>query len=270
MGRMRLFVVLWATASLLLNLAGCGDSGTEGSVRIVAAAQEAAEEVGTARFRFESSSGRDVELVAKGSGAVDFEKQRLRLGVQVPGTEGPELRTILDDVHGYLFVPESRRDRTNGRAWVRFPVSAEERLQFNPQSVLIQLDRMEAEGVEVEEVGDDTVDGIETTHYRLTKEREVRTGPEGSTREQGSFEADLWLTAERVPVRARWSSGLSDFVMEGTFHMFDLGEPVQIEIPNEDDLAEAESAEAARELVFGNGAADEGFTTTTVASGLHN
>ncbi|MPZ70177.1 MAG: hypothetical protein GEU71_11715 [Actinobacteria bacterium] len=192
---------------------------------------------------------------SSGEGAVDFDREFMDVRIILPTDDTASLdsRIVVDGDSGYLAVPEALRNRTGGLSWVGFPLVEEELAPFHPKAFLSrfeELEELEEQGAAVERVGNEVIEGLETTQYRVTKEAEVRTGPQGESLEKGVFEAHLWLSSDGFPVRTEWSTRLSTFVSHGSLTLFALGEPLDTLTPPEDEVIEAESLQAAVSRVF--------------------
>jgi hypothetical protein len=91
------------------------------------------------------------------------------------------------------------------------------------------IERLRAEGIDVAEVGRESVRGIEATHYRAT----VPAGT--ASPELGGATVDVWVDdaglIRRLDVR-------SDDGVTARIELFELGEPVSIEAPPADQVTD--------------------------------
>jgi hypothetical protein len=207
-----------------------GGPGT--ALRRVVQSADTLEDVGTARFA--ASVGvidddRSLDVTTEGS--IDFQHDALSTTAAFGGSfgdgeiDGTMETRLVDGVTytratGLPDVPGL--DMPDGKQWLAFDVgsAAADVLDWfgAPRAEPLDDLRALAGASEVEEVGTETVRGVETTHYRATGER-------------GSME--VWLDSEdRV---RRFSTDGEDLTL--TYELFAFGEPVEITAPRADEVA---------------------------------
>lgn len=174
--------------------------------------------------------------------------------VEQPGTpDGPqEVVTIGEDV--YVSSPALLSLRQEGvtEEWILFDAQARKQTGLgagtaglgseDPTEILAALDETAGE---IEEVGQESVRGADTTRYRTTIDL---TGVEGAE-EEGlgqPIPTELWVgedglvhrLRQQVPISNAGQTGKVDFTLE----YFDFGVEETIEPPPEDDVVSAEEA----------------------------
>lgn len=256
-----------------LALAACSSSdqgGPSGPLGALADAPDALRDVGTLAFTITGSldlgeaAGGAFEL--SGSGVADLHARRssltMDLGASVPG--GP-LQAIQDGTITYLAGGPLGAALPAGVAWVRIdPATFDDRLGIDLAG-LSQLDRstdptagLEAlRGVadDIEEVGSEDVRGVETTHYRATVslDRAVAAAPAEALddlvalREQAgmpeTYPVDVWVDADGLVRRLTMAltqevAGSGPLTQRITTEFHDLGDPVEITVPPDDEVVD--------------------------------
>src|SRR5688572_17566299 len=164
--RQRRTAVASAAAAVVLVAGMVGvvnrsSSTPERPVELLAGAGDAVRDEGSARVHMVMEVTSDEHAARTDlAGTVDFVNDRGRLS----GTaNGESLVIIGDGPLVYVSVPESSRTRTNGKPWASYPKSDPSNSLLdlgNPAAILEQL----RQTADVEEVGADEVNGLDTTH----------------------------------------------------------------------------------------------------------
>lgn len=248
------------TAVLLtLSIAACG--GENAREEVVRAANRTAGQEGLraqldGKIRVE---GAPAALPVTVTSVVTQGGRRARSTADLSALQGPdtpggrqEVVTIGENV--YLRSPAllSLREKDVDEEWILFDARAREQTGLgagpaglgseDPTEVLASLEKTVGE---VEEVGQESVRGAETTHYRTTVDL---TGVEGA-KEQGlgqTIPTEVWVgedglvhrLRQQVPFSSAGQTGEVDFTLE----YFDFGVEERIEPPPEDDVVSAEKA----------------------------
>ncbi len=173
-----------------------------------------------------------------------------------------EVRTI--DGLSYVRFPLFTMLLGSGTAWVSSPADEGEDLTGdftfthpgNPAEILDSLEEVDAE---VTELGSETVNGVQTTRYRVifdSSELYAQATPEelAELEDQGlipngTFPVDMWISGEGLIVRyvmdidgtAISSSPGDEFErMVVTYDLFDINQPVQIVPPDPSEVTDIE------------------------------
>ena len=174
-----------------------------------------------------------------------------------------EVRTI--DGVSYIRFPLFTMLLGSGTVWVSSPADEGEDLTGdftfthpgNPAEILDALEDVDAE---VTEVGSETVNGIQTTHYRVvfdsseiyaeaTPEELAELDDQGLI-PNGTFPVDMWISGEGLIVRyvmdvdgtAISSTPGEEFErMVVTYDLFDINQPVQIVAPDPSEVTDIEA-----------------------------
>jgi hypothetical protein len=238
-------VVLGAVAALLL--VGCGSGGAllsaGGNALDVPAAPTPAYLAQAADRTVALETGRvEAQMTAPGvsatvTGAFDLTQRSaaLTLVVDAEGETSTADVVVVDDA---LFVRPDGFGAALGEAlgtpWVKVDLSdltamvpgTAELPAIEPAEL---IDRLRTEGIEVTEVGRESVRGVEATHYRA--EVPAATGSAAV----GAATIDVWIDDDGLVRRAdlRGEDGV-----EARVELLDLGQPVSIEAPPSDQITD--------------------------------
>ena len=244
---------------LTLSIVACG--GENAREEMIAAANRTVNQEGL-RAQLEGEirvEGAPAPLPVSARAVVAQGGERTRSTADVSAVQGPgtpdgaqEVITIGEDV--YLRSPALRSVRKKGvtEEWILFDGQARGQTGLgtgtaglgsgDPTEVLASLDRTAGD---VEEVGQESVRGADTTRYRTTVDL---TGVEGA-KEEGLGEpipTEVWVgedglvhrVRQQVPFSEAGQTGRVDFTLE----YFDFGVQERIEPPPEDEVVSAEEA----------------------------
>ncbi len=207
-------------------------------------------------------------LTVEGDGAFDLTNSRGRLDLSTAlpeGTPAPELgdtELVYDGLVMYMKWPGALGSAPQGKSWLKID------LEKAAGADLAQLGQMgdgnPMQGLDylkgtkdIQEVGQEDVRGVSTTHYSATLDFELLhdqlpSQSAASVRRliqtSGLREApiDVWLDADGLPRRASYrfspedagapTPALTD--MSFTMELFDYGNPVRVEIPPASEVFE--------------------------------
>lgn len=260
---------VWAacvTAAVLV-LGGCGGGSGDGmqvvtgarAERLIAASADKAEAAKTARM----AGTIKVQLRGKPTtvdmdGVMDFRSQALQFDLDLgamAGAAGAQMQMRMVDGVMYMgFDAKSssaRRaieDLTGGKHWIKVDpaemgLGASGSLDdSNPGATMDTLRGID----DVERVGEESVRGVTTTHYRgtidLSKAEELLPDDaRGSLDKLGGlftsdWVADVWVDADGQTRRMRINVDGSTVQMTEEFEFFDFGVPVDLSTPAPEDV----------------------------------
>lgn len=195
------FGLLAVTALAALALAACGGGGNDSSGggeattsaataetstdSVLAAAATNAAGAGSSRLNFTATTeiaGQEAPIVFTGEGEFDYEAQKGRFTYDLSelfaaagqdfGSEPAEI--IIDGTVFYMKFPALTSLLPGAKEWIKFDLETLGQQQGVDLSQLQQLNQGDPTAIleylratgEVEEVGTEEVDGVETTHYR--------------------------------------------------------------------------------------------------------
>jgi hypothetical protein len=212
---------LLAFAVLPVALAAC--SGTESRVARqltpVASVQQAAKKTAAATSAHMTLNASGVAGMLSGSvtGSGDFDNASHRGSFHLDVSNYGSIDAILDGTTAYVRAPLLARFLPAGKTWLKLNAKAGpfKGVPQNPKEALARLKKL----ANVREVGDETIDGVTTTHYRATG----RLG-------RGTF--DVWIGKDdgyvrRIKAAANGKDGRGNVTV--SFSGFD--KPVSVTAP---------------------------------------
>jgi hypothetical protein len=263
--RRTLALLTLALAALPL---ACGGESLSPQAAVAQAATKY-EEAGSSRVSMSATTtgvpGGPFTFTAEG----EFDRERGRmtmdmseLGEATGGAFAGELEMILDDLVMYMKFPEAITEQLpGGKSWVRidlreagkeFGIDLEELMQVQQSDPSQSLQYLRGASDDFEEVGEEEVRGVETTHYRGTIDlhKAVEQLPENA---RESFERaidligtdelplDVWIDGDGMARRMKYeqplpSAGGEEGAMELTMEFFDFGVDVDVEPPPSDEV----------------------------------
>ena len=245
--RGRLLVLLVLPAA---GLVACGDDADP--LELVTAAGAETVDDGNARLQSTTevtAGGTTVTIEAEG--LVDFEGDRAALTTELPGGQG-QLEVVADGTTLYLRGPNLAALGVT-TPWASVDLERVDDLTGTDLEDLQSSGDEASSGLgllsgakEVEEVGEEELDGTETTHYRATVDLRRAVEEAGAVSDRAAFEAfveqlgdeeidvDVWLDGEDRVRRLRYEQPVPD--QEGatatvTLDLTDLGVDEQVEVP---------------------------------------
>lgn len=246
-------LLLLALPFLLLACNEDGVASFDNPEDAIRAASERATESGSFRFDFEAAfeiddsgesdgDGDDMlgalfggEFNMQGEGAVDVDNNAIRLTMDMFIIE-MEMIQVDDE----CFV----RSNWTGDLWQRDDCDSQETgsddffFGDNPTGVLDAFEDMDSD---IEDLGEEEVNGVDTRHFRVTV-NDPELGDQG-------VPVDIWIDNDGRPARIvlTMDSDSGDFAeMDGmgsisvTFNFFDWGADVDIQAPAEDEIGEGD------------------------------
>jgi hypothetical protein len=260
--------------------AGCGGGSASSPLSLdpVAAAATKTQNAGAARIRFAmriSAPLQSNSIRMRGTGAIDGTSAEMsfKLG-SMAGELGPDLGQLQHasikevaleqdgDYVTYLRLGFLSSQLPGGKQWIKLDVSKLGKAagldlgellsgsQFQPSDLLGML---ESEGAKVQKLGPATVDGVATTHYRVTidvaKALEAKglTSPmlNGITAKLKTLSESVWIGKDglvrRVQLSADVPRGEEPLRMTMRMDLYDYGAQVAIAAPPSSQVFDATS-----------------------------
>ena len=243
-------------AALAVVGVACGGDGASGDVSdALLTAAKAAEDAETAHVDMTveiSLGGQDIALEA--SGEFNFAEEIGSMTMTAAGGVGMpsagQMEMVFDGT--YMYVKGAAFDPAlAGKEWGRVDLSsttAARTTQFN-QDPTAYLDWLRGAGGDVEEVGQEEIDGTETTHYRadLSIDSIVDQAPDEEAAEAmragfavfgdvESFPLEVWVGDDGLPRRINIvleGEGGTDLATDVTVELSDYGVDVEVEPPTD-------------------------------------
>ena len=244
---------------LTLSIAACG--GENAREELIDAANRTASQEGL-RAQLDGEirvEGASAPLPVSATAVVAQGGQRTRSTADLSAVQGrdvpagpQEVITVGEDVYVRSPALLSLRGKDVDEEWIKFDAQAREQTGLgagpaglgsgDPTEVLASLGKTAGD---VEEVGQESVRGAETTHYRTTVDL---TGIQGAQK-QGvgtTIPTEVWVGEDGLVRRLRQQVPFSNAGQTGevrfTLEYFDFGVEESIEPPPEDDVVSAEQA----------------------------
>jgi hypothetical protein len=261
-------LALFALALAALPLA-CGGGESLSPQAAVAQAATKYEEAGSSRVSM-SATIKDVPggpFTFTGEGEFDRERGHMtmdmsELGAATGGAFAGELEMILEDLVMYMKFPEAiTQQLPGGKSWVRIDlreagkelgIDLEELMQVQQSDPTQALQYLRGASDDFEEVGEEDVRGVATTHYRGTID--LRKAAEQLPEEaRESFERaidligvanlpfEVWIDEDGMARRMKYEQPLAgadgeEGTMALTMELFDFGVDVDVEPPPSDEV----------------------------------
>ncbi|MDQ4025129.1 MAG: hypothetical protein M3217_06530 [Actinomycetota bacterium] len=250
---MRKLVTGLIAALLAVAGAACGDGGDERDLsNALLTAAEAADDAGTVRMEMTSEvsvGGQSVTVDAEGE--FDVADDLGRMTVSASGAAGVpgigEMEVILDG--RYMYVKgEAFAAALDGKEWGRIDLTAAGAAGANQlsQDPTQYVEWLRGAGGDVEEVGEEEIDGVTTTHYKadIPVDAIVDQAPDEASAEAlraglevfgdaESFPVDVWVDADDLPRRISLVLGGEGASLSSkvTVDLFDYGVEVDAQPP---------------------------------------
>jgi hypothetical protein len=268
----------FAALAVVLALAGCGGGdgegggeetdGTETSVSssptsAIAAAAAKTEDAQSAKIFFTATleTGQGEPVSFDGEGAFAGDRGRMTTDLSgLPGSSGfggGEFEFVFQGTVFYLRFPgELGAQLPGGKRWLKFDLQAlgeesgidlQQIQQFRQSDPTQTLQYLRGASDDFEEVGEEAVRGVSTTHYRGTVDlqkvadqlpAEDRENYEGVIESAGTSKipTEVWLDDDGLPRRFRYEmsfpgEGGQEGTMSVTTELFDFGTDVSVEPP---------------------------------------
>jgi hypothetical protein len=243
-------ILLGLCAALMLG--GCGGGGVDAS--LIATAVRNTEAAGGAEVAFQANievPGQSEPLVMTGSGLEDARGEKASLKFSIP--QVGEMDMVADGLTMYMRMPmltdQLGKDWVKidlERAWEALGIEADGFAQIG-QKPSDQLRMLETVSDGVSEHGRDTVVGVQATHYSATIDLRDYPGQDLDKlielTGQSEIPVDVWVDDDQRIRRMRWVQVMrqGDVEVRGemTAEYVRFGVPVDIEIPDGDDVLDA-------------------------------
>jgi hypothetical protein len=284
-GRSAAIAAALAIATFAAVTAGCGGGSTSGALSLdpVAAAATKTQDAGAARIRFAlviSGPQLGKTLRMRGTGAIDGTSAQMsfKLGsmlgqMGLPSSMGglaqlqhATIKEVALEQNGdyviYMRLGFLSSQLPGGKQWIKLDVSKLGKAagldlgklmsgtQFQPGDLLGMLT---SEGAKIQKLGPATVDGVATTHYRVTidlakaLQSKGLTSPllSGITAQMKTATSNVWIGKDGLVRRVRVSydvpRGEEPMRMTMTMSLYDYGAHVSIAAPPSSQVFDATS-----------------------------
>lgn len=281
-GRSAAVAAALAIAAVAAVTAGCGGGSTSSALSLdpVAAAATKTQDAGAARIRFAMviSPQLGKTLRMRGSGAIDGTSAQMsfKLGsmlgqMGLPSSMGSlaqlqhtTIKEIALEQNGdyviYMQLGFLSSQLPGGKQWIKLDVSKLGKAagldlgklmsgtQFQPSDLLGMLT---SEGAKIQELGAATVDGVATTHYRVTidlakaLQSKGLTSPllNGVTAQMKTATSEVWIGKDglvrRVKISYNVPHGAKAMRMAMTMSLYDYGAHLSIAAPPSSQVFDA-------------------------------
>jgi hypothetical protein len=281
-GRSAAVAAALAIAAVAAVTAGCGGGSTSGALSLdpVAAAATKTQDAGAARIRFAMviSPQLGKTLRMRGSGAIDGTSARMsfKLGsmlgqMGLPSSMGSlaqlqhtTIKEIALEQNGdyviYMQLGFLSSQLPGGKQWIKLDVSKLGKAagldlgklmsgtQFQPSDLLGMLT---SEGAKIQELGPATVDGVATTHYRVTIDLAKALQSKGLTSpllnsitaQMKTATSEVWIGKDglvrRVKISYNVPHGAKAMRMAMTMSLYDYGAHLSIAAPPSSQVFDA-------------------------------
>ncbi len=281
-GRSAAVAAALAIAAVAAVTAGCGGGSTSGALSLdpVASAATKTQDAGAARIRFAMviSPQLGKTLRMRGSGAIDGTSAQMsfKLGsmlgqMGLPSSMGSlaqlqhtTIKEIALEQNGdyviYMQLGFLSSQLPGGKQWIKLDVSKLGKAagldlgklmsgtQFQPSDLLGMLT---SEGAKIQELGAATVDGVATTHYRVTidlakaLQSKGLTSPllNGVTAQMKTATSEVWIGKDglvrRVKISYNVPHGAKAMRMAMTMSLYDYGAHLSIAAPPSSQVFDA-------------------------------
>lgn len=266
---------------VLVLVSGLSACGTRGGVSVedtldgrelLAAAPAAAREAGTAHLTMVmelSGSGLGAQqqggVTATGTGQIDFDGPFMSLTMDmssiVPGAG--TLSYLMTPDAMYMSLPAPAQEQVGAR-WVRMRYAdLDEELGIDVQQMMsgqatdptAMLDQLHGVTDDIDDLGEEVIDGITTTHYRATISQDAviantpedsRAGVESLLESSGfpeTYAVEVWIDADNLVRRMATVMSMQGIDAAVTTTWSGFGAPVDIQVPTESVIDYAELLE---------------------------
>jgi hypothetical protein len=237
---------LLVLAPLALLAASCGDTV---SIDPVAKAADVSTKQSSEHMQLDASVTAGTQVIAM-TGTGDFgntpTRGQLLMRVRANGRDAT-MQEVLDGTHVYISSPALMGQLPGAKKWMSVDVSKAGKAlgvdvaNYSSQSPQSVLDQLKAAGG-VHKVGPETLDGVETTHYRAT----VDTAKVAKLLKKAQFTAtyepvDVWVDGKGLVRRMHLSYSVNGTTTDLTASFSKYGEPVSVTAPAAADTFDATS-----------------------------
>jgi hypothetical protein len=247
--------------AFVLPLAACGGGGGSSSTQganltPIAYVQSAAKKSAQATSEHVSIAGvatvRGQAITLRGNGDFDNAKKAGSLHTDVNlGGLAATLDAVIDGTTFYLKSPLFSDALPKGKSWIKLDLQKAGKSQGIDFSALLSQDpaqsfaQLQASG-SVTEVGDETIDGVDTTHYRAKVD--ISKLPQGqkiaSLTKVRYAPYDVWIGKDdgyvyRVKTSYVYDVGGIRQSVSSTTNYSDFGKDVNVQVPSDDESVDA-------------------------------
>lgn len=257
--------VLLLVAGVIVAVAGRGDDGDVDPVTLLGSAPDAARQAGSARMTITMEMrGTGMSMEIEGSGVTDFSTGATSFELSMLG-QPFEMRVV--DGTMFLRLPEATRPAGVTQSWVAMPVAGGAGyLSFaGPSTVGGILDAVRGMGSDIEELGEDDINGVSARGFRVTVdiEKAIAALPEAQRAEAEAsleqmramgmtgFPMEVWLTDDALPVRMNMDLDAGAFTMQMVMDLTDFGVDVDVQAPAEADVVRVSGQQEMQQLFGG-------------------
>jgi LppX_LprAFG lipoprotein len=260
---MRRLAFLLVLPVLAFVAAGCGSGGAL-ALDPVASAATKTQQAGTYAFDFTiggRAAGTAFDLSGSGrvDGAAGAAEMTMDFGTLLPATltggAGTTAEVRLVDKVAYVNLPFLASKLPAGKSWLKLDLSSASSVgvdQADPQQYLQQL----LASKDTQQVGTDTIDGEQMTHYRTTLDpaaqlssvpADMRARVRRALESLGTthIPADVWVDARgllrRETVTFAFGQAFAGAKATVTLNLHDFGTPVSVAAPPAADVFDATS-----------------------------
>jgi LppX/LprAFG-like lipoprotein len=241
-----------ALVPLALVLGACGGSST--SVDPVAKAATKTTDDGSAHVKFTATSianGLRVAITGSGDYASSPQRAQVNVAFRSPLSNGT-IRELMQGSTIYMVSPLFKSSIPAGKAWVKIDLTKAGRgsgFDFTSFSAATPRQALELlqHARKPTKVGTETIDGVETTHYRATIDADKVPEDKLLGGAQVTYQpVDVWVDGSNHVRRLRLAysagaAGASDMTM--TFSQY--GKPLTIALPDKSVIWDATSVASA-------------------------
>jgi hypothetical protein len=274
--RARAALLMLATVTALAALAaGCSSDAASPSAAVAEAATKTTD-AGSARLVYTAtlSGGQLGGFEMSGEGAFDYDANRGRMTYEMGPPLNARMQMIMDELVMYMRLPaELRTQLPAGKSWLKLDlgrigktmgVDLDALVQLNQGDPSQALNYLRGTSDEVEEVGEEEVRGVDTTHYRadVDLERALEQSLEAIPEDQHAavraavqrmieltgtrtLPMDVWVDDEGLARRIAMSTDMKVPEQQGErirmqmqMEFFDFGVGVDVQPPAPDEVVD--------------------------------
>ena len=261
----RTLLVLPALALAATGLTSCGEDQAS-AAELIRSAPAAFEEAGSARLEMTTEiAGQEIET----EGAFDLANGTGTISMSMPAVGSGDIEMVFAGTTYFMRSEIFGTELPEGTEWVSFDLSElTEGSGVDLGGLASQgandptnaLDALAGVAEEVVEVGQDEVRGVSTTHYTATIDMEEayraaqdaaeEAGAEGPIVDEEQFdefvaaygdeplETDIWIDDDGLVRRQTMVLEVMGQEMTQTMEYFDYGEPVEVDVPADDETVD--------------------------------
>lgn len=244
------------------GLSSCGEEQAD-AAELIRSSPAALEEAGSTRMEMTVEvAGQEIH----GEGAFDVANGTGTMSMSMPAPLDSEVEMVFADTTFYMRSDAFGGELPGGAEWVEFDLSdltedsgldLDALMQQGANDPTNALDALEGVVGEVEDLGEDEVRGVSTTHYAATidiaeayeaaQDAAEDTGADGPIVDQEQFdqfvaaygdepvETEIWIDDDGLVRRQTMVIPVMGQEMTQSMEFFDYGAPVEVEIPDDSE-----------------------------------